>query len=695
MRFAPASLRLLIGLLCTAFALPALSAVPQTIAVQGALRTSAGGPVTDGDYILSFALYEAAKDGVAVWKEGPEILTVSGGAFTWALGSTKALDAKKIGTMKAVWLGVKVSKEAELPRVPLRSVAFALQAASANNLACSGCVESGHIKADSIAADRLAFPWAGSKTKAGPALSALDLQCTGCVSLKELAIDGDLDLGGNALKAKKVSAGEVSAQTVSATAFLGDGSKLTGIKIPTGSCKNKSDVVHGIAADGSLLCVPGLNAKALPPDAIVQVSNGLLSNRYVDVTLSSKTPLKIPDNNPVGVFDELDVPDLGIAKTLSVRVSLTNSDISGLQVWIFDPTNAQHVLYDKGGKGTKLDGTWPAPDKQIKGDLTAWQGKNAKGKWRLKVVDTKAGKGGDDGAVGVFEIKVETISAKKIDATGDLTVQGDLLAKKGVNFNKGEAKLMRLQNAAAPPAKCEPATRGLVYYDTKASQLKVCNGADYKSFASVDTLGNKDQPAKDCKAILAAGDDVGDGIYWLKHGNSSVKAWCDMKNGGWTLAASWSYGPKKPAQWGKTALGVADPKPGNLHVIPFADILPKPTEVKLVYLPNKQTISYKTSVGATWQFTNGGARIKVSNGWYLVWDTQSVNGADGVCVVNGNYGNGFYCDGNSSQVGGHGLFNQNTQDEFCNCGGHGWKHGTGGCNATVCGAKGHVAVWLR
>ena len=49
----------------------------------------------------------------------------------------------------------------------------------------------------------------------------------------------------------------------------------------------------------------------------------------------------------------------------------------------------------------------------------------------------------------------------------------------------------------------------------------------------------------------------------------------------------------------------------------------------------------------------------------------------------------------SGQVAGHGLFNGNTADEFCNCSGHGWKYGAGGCNATVCGATGQVAVWLR
>ena len=422
------------------------------------------GPVSDGDYILSFGLYEAKKEGVALWQEGPEIISVKGGAFSYLLGSSKPIDHKLIGGMKATFLGVKVAKEPELPRQELHAVVYALLAARADSLACSGCIEGSHLKADSIAADRVAFPYADSKTKGGPATSALDLQCSGCVSVAELKIDGDLDLGGNGLKAKKLTAADITGQTISATAFIGDGSKLTGLKVPAGACKNKGEVVSGIAADGSLLCVSGLDANSLPPDGIVQVSNGLLSNRYVDMTLSSKTPLAIPDNNPVGVFDELDVPDLGIAKKLTVHLALTNSDISGLQVLLFDPTNASHVLYEKGAKGDKLEGNWPDPDKQVSGDLSAWAGKNPKGKWRLKVVDTIAAKGGDDGAVSVFEIKVETISSKKIDATGDLTVHGNLSAKLGVDFNKGEAKLMRLQKAPGAPVKCDASVLGLVYW---------------------------------------------------------------------------------------------------------------------------------------------------------------------------------------------------------------------------------------
>ena len=670
----------------------AVASPPSTLGVQGVLRAAGGGAAADGNYIATFGLYDAASGGAALWQEGPIIITVTSGTFARVLGADKPLPANLFAGGKAGWLGAAIEKDPELPRVALQAVAWALRAVQAEALGCSGCVEAKHIATGTISAENVGFTWAGAKTKGGP---AADLACTGCVSVAEMSFDGDLDLGGNGLKAKKLTAADISGQTISATAFIGDGSKLTGLKVPAGACKNKGEVVSGIAADGSLLCVSGLDANSLPPDGIVQVSNGLLSNRYVDMTLSSKTPLAIPDNNPVGVFDELDVPDLGIAKKLTVHVALTNSDISGLQVLLFDPTNASHVLYEKGAKGDKLEGNWPDPDKQVSGDLSAWAGKNPKGKWRLKVVDTIAAKGGNDGAVSVFEIKVETISSKKIDATGDLTVHGNLSAKLGVDFNKGEAKLMRLQNAPGAPVKCDASVLGLVYYDTKTSELKVCNGSDYKAFATTTPVGGQGKPAANCKAILDAGDAAGDGVYWLQHNGKAIKAWCDMAGGGWTLAASWAYSGNKPAQWGKDAVNAADPKPGVQHALPFADIFAKPTQVKMVYLPNKQTISYNMAPGATWTFASGGARIKVAGGNYLIWDSQNGVAPAGICFANGGYSTGYTCDGNSGQVAGHGLFNGNTADEFCNCSGHGWKYAAGGCNATVCGATGQVAVWLR
>ena len=79
----------------------------------------------------------------------------------------------------------------------------------------------------------------------------------------------DVDLAGNSLKAKNGTfSGDVVAATVTATSFAGDGSKLTGIKTPSGECKVAGEVVKGINADGSLKCIAALDPSALDPAVV-------------------------------------------------------------------------------------------------------------------------------------------------------------------------------------------------------------------------------------------------------------------------------------------------------------------------------------------------------------------------------------------------------------------------------------------
>ena len=248
----------------TMVATSAQAAAPSAMVVEGFLNSTGGGAAADGVYEVTFAIYNVQSGGSAAWSEGPVKVAVKGGQFSHAMGSSKALTAAMLDKLTKAWLGMKVGADPELPRQALHSVAYALIADTAKKLACSGCITSGAIAGGAIGADKVGFTFAGAKTKGGPANLALDVQCTGCVSVSELKIDKDLDLGGNALKAKAVAAA-----TVSATTFQGDGSKLTGIKTPAGECKVAGEVVKGINPDGSLKCVKAMDPKPLPADAML------------------------------------------------------------------------------------------------------------------------------------------------------------------------------------------------------------------------------------------------------------------------------------------------------------------------------------------------------------------------------------------------------------------------------------------
>ena len=552
--------------LACALASPALAAAPGTVALEGLLRTTDGGAVSDGDYSVTFALYASDKAAVPVWTEGQVKLSVKAGRFGAVLGTVKAITPAMLTALSPGWLGVRVAADPELTRVPLRAVPWAIHAAAAGELLCSGCVQSDHLKAGSIAADRVAFTWAGSKTKGGPASSALDLNCTGCVGVEELKIDGDLDLGGNALKAKAVTASTISAATISASAFVGDGSKLTGIQSISGTCKVAGEAVTGIAADGSLIC--SKVAVGLPPDGLDEISNGLLTNEFMNEIASGNAPTKIPDNNPTGVGDEIEVPDLGLAAGLWVDVHLTNSDLADVTLELYDPANKKYVLYDKSGKGTEMKVTYPEPTKPAVGDLGPWLGKNPKGKWRLRAVDTKHLNNTFDGAIEAWAIRIKIISDKQVEAKGKLIAGGGL----------------QFAVASKPPLPCDAANKGFAYLDDNSNALRICNGKEYYDMA-LSQPGTQDSPAASCAALLKKKPSALSAIYWLDVDASGPKAafpaWCDMKTsgGGWTLALNLDTSDGHVMWWGNalwtntTVHGdVAKPFDGDLKSPAYVDL---------------------------------------------------------------------------------------------------------------------------
>ena len=407
---------LLAALLSLAVCAPADAAVPKTLLVDGVLTSAGGGAAADGVYQVTFALYSVKSGGTAVWSEGPLPVAIKEGRFSQALGLIKPFAPAILDPMAAAWLGLKVGDDPELPRMTLRSVAYALLAESARSLACSGCVTGSALAKGAVGAEQVGFTYAGAKTKGGPANLAADLQCSGCVSVGELKIDKDLDLGGNALKAKAVSA-----TTVTATMFQGDGSKLTGIKIPSGDCKVNGEVVKGINPDGSLKCVKAMDPSGLPADGIDEISNNLIHNQFQNIDCMAKA-VPIPDNNPIGIGAEVIFGDYGLAQKLDVQIDLANSDLSTVTVTLWDPNNVKYSLWDKSGPGKTLSGVWPSKNKTLSGDLTTWVNKNPKGKWRIQVTDGKFLNNGNDGAINKFCVHIQTLSNQKIEVQGDLLV---------------------------------------------------------------------------------------------------------------------------------------------------------------------------------------------------------------------------------------------------------------------------------
>ncbi len=521
----------LVALLLSA---PALAAPPALIPMQGVLHTVGGGPAVDGDYALTARLYTAATGGDAGWTEAHQAVKVQAGLFGLTLGGGipgTPLPIALLGVEKELWLGIQVGADPELPRARLLSTPYALYASQAAVAeALIGKIGGAQIENATIDAQKVSFTWAGSKSKDGPADLALDLKCSGCVSLAEIAFDGDIDLGGNGLKAAQVvvgdliAAGAAVAGEVSAESFVGDGSQLSGIIVPKGACP-PGEAVTGIEPDGSLACAPALGPDGLPADGLDEVSNGLLTNQFVDAVTMVDIPIK--DDWKAGTWVEMIVPDFGIAQKLTVTLDVENDDVSGLAFKLTDPNGDEYQLYDGGSAGKTLTLVLPAPDVPLKGDLTTWVGQNPKGLWRLFIADTKPLNNLIDGKVKAWRIEIQTMSNKKVEAAGKLLASGGL----------------KLPVYDAEPEPCTAAALGTVWVDAVTKALKICNGKKYYALALALPDGSSDAPATTCDAIHQTYPELKTGNYWLDSDGAQgvtppYQAWCDMDliGGGWTLA---------------------------------------------------------------------------------------------------------------------------------------------------------------
>ncbi len=469
--------------------LTAGAALPTTSLVDGVLTSTGGSPAADGEYDVAFAIYGEIQGGNAAWSETAKV-KVAGGRFTHALGSAKPIDLSKLLPLNGHFLSVKVGSDPELPRQAIHAALTSLVANTALSVTCDGCVGSNHVANGSIAAAKVGFNYAGAATKGG---AAADLDCTGCVGVAELSFDGDVDLGGNSLKAKNGTfSGDVTAKNVTAAAFVGDGSKLTGINTPAGECKVAGEVVKGINADGSLKCVAALDPSALPKDGLNEISNDLLSNQFQD-TIAGAAGVKIPDNTGAEANATMDFPDIGVSQDFELYVEVANTDLSTLALTVLPPDDKKTgwKLCDPCGKKDEkaYKVTFNSANKPLSGDLLKWIGGNPKGTWNLKAIDTAfclvqapgnaaicdvAAK--TDGSIVKWHIRIKTLSSKKVNLNGDVYIAGKLWGKDNGHGNDGGA--LHIANAniklASDTPTCDAKGVGTMRWDAVYG-MQVCD----------------------------------------------------------------------------------------------------------------------------------------------------------------------------------------------------------------------------
>ncbi len=100
---------------------------------------------------------------------------------------------------------------------------------------------------------------------------------------------------------------------------------------------------------------------------------------------TSSPKKKIPDNDPVGIYDIIDVPQSIRLSSISVKVDITHTFCGDLRLSLVSPSGAEIVLQDRqGGRKAELKRTYSSAENQA---LASLLGERTKGQWRLRVQD--------------------------------------------------------------------------------------------------------------------------------------------------------------------------------------------------------------------------------------------------------------------------------------------------------------------
>ena len=99
---------------------------------QGYLETNTGEQVSDGNYALTFLIYDTESEGDPIWQETHPAIPVIRGRFNAILGSVQTIN---LSFDRPYWLGVKVDNGEELtPRMVLTSTGYSFRALNADRV---------------------------------------------------------------------------------------------------------------------------------------------------------------------------------------------------------------------------------------------------------------------------------------------------------------------------------------------------------------------------------------------------------------------------------------------------------------------------------------------------------------------------------------------------------------------------------
>lgn len=141
------------------------SAAP-TVSIQGVFKTLAGVPVTDGEYALTIRFYAAEDSTEPLYEEIQPGIPVVNGVVSATVGANIPL-SPAVFSAGDVWIGVGVDAEPELARVPVHWVPYAMVSSVAHTVDCTGCITQKQLAVDLdfVTPEALALALADKATK--------------------------------------------------------------------------------------------------------------------------------------------------------------------------------------------------------------------------------------------------------------------------------------------------------------------------------------------------------------------------------------------------------------------------------------------------------------------------------------------------------------------------------------------------
>jgi len=165
--------------------------IPQTINYQGVLKDAAGNIVPNGNYTITFKIYNTETGGSDIWMESQQV-NVSNGVVNIQLGTISLLN---LPFDAAYWLGITISSGSELtPRIKLASVPYSFMTMNIKD----GIVTTSKIQNGAITLDKLGNNSVNSSKIVDGTITATDISSSQIVkSINTLKDDVTLVAGNN------------------------------------------------------------------------------------------------------------------------------------------------------------------------------------------------------------------------------------------------------------------------------------------------------------------------------------------------------------------------------------------------------------------------------------------------------------------------------------------------------------------